>query len=73
MDLVLQETCLSSQVLKIWRLIYETSVERLFIKFRQITQHLLSRLNMINSSTTARSIENYDFKIFRSEIQPRLV
>ena len=42
-------------------------------KFRQIAQHLLSRLNMINSSTAARSIENYDFKIFRSEIQPRLV
>ena len=27
----------------------------------------------IDSSTVAQSIENYDFKIFRSEIQPNLV
>ena len=36
MDLVLQETCRSSQVLKTWRLVLETSEEKLFIKSQQI-------------------------------------
>ena len=36
MSLVLQETCYSSQVLKTWRLIQETSEERLLINSWQI-------------------------------------
>ena len=36
MDLVHQETCCSSQVLKTWRLVQETSEEKLLIKFWQI-------------------------------------
>ena len=36
MGLELQETCCSSQVLKIWTLVQETSEEKLFIKSRQI-------------------------------------
>ena len=38
MGLVLQETYYSSQVLKTWRLVQETSEEKLFIKSQQITQ-----------------------------------
>ena len=40
MGLVLQETCCSSQVLKTWRLVQETSEEKLFIKSRQIARQL---------------------------------
>ena len=36
MGLVLQETCCSSQVLKTWRLIQETSEEKLLINSWQI-------------------------------------
>ena len=36
MGLLLQETCHSSQVLKTWRLVQETSEEKLLIKFWQI-------------------------------------
>ena len=36
MSLVFQETCCSSQVLKTWKLIQETSEEKLFIKSWQI-------------------------------------
>ena len=38
MGLVLQETCCSSQVLKTWKFVQETSEEKLFIKSQQITQ-----------------------------------
>ena len=51
MCLILQETCCSSLVLKPWRLDPETSKEKLFIKARQIAQHLRT-----NSSTAARHL-----------------
>ena len=38
MDLVFQETCRSSQVLKIWRSVQETNEKKLFIKSRQIAR-----------------------------------
>ena len=40
MDLVFQETFCSSQVLKTWRLIQETSEEKLLINSRQIAWQL---------------------------------
>ena len=40
MDLVFQETCRSSQVLKTWRLVQETNEKKLFIKSRQIARQL---------------------------------
>ena len=40
MGLVLHETCCSSQVLKTWRLVQETSEENMFIKSRQIVQQM---------------------------------
>ena len=40
MSLVLQETCCSSQVLKTWRLVQETSEEKLFIKSWSITRKM---------------------------------
>ena len=63
-DLVLQETCCSSQVLKTRRLVQETSKEKLFIKSRQIARHYWDLMwNSINSSTVVQSIENYNFRI----------
>ena len=38
MGFVLQETCCSSQILKAWWLVQETSEEKLFIKSRQIAR-----------------------------------
>ena len=40
MGLVLQETCYSSQALKTWKLVQETSEEKLFIKSRQIARQM---------------------------------
>ena len=40
MGLVLQETCCSSQLLKTWRLIQETSEEELFSKSQQVAQQM---------------------------------
>ena len=40
MGLVLQEICCSSQVLKTWRLVYETSEEKLFIKSSYIARQM---------------------------------
>ena len=40
MDLLLQKACCSSQVLKIWKLVQETSEEKLFIKSRQIARQM---------------------------------
>ena len=40
MGLVLHETCCSSQVLKTWRLVQETSEENMFIKSRQIARQM---------------------------------
>ena len=42
MDLVFQETCRSSQVLKTWRLVQETNEKKLFIKSRQIARQKLA-------------------------------
>ena len=36
MGLVLQKICCPSHVIKIWKLVQETSKEKLFIKSRQI-------------------------------------
>ena len=49
MCLILQETCCLSLVLNPWRLDQETSEEKMFIKARQIAQHLGT-----DSSTAAR-------------------
>ena len=40
MSLVLQETCCSSQVLKTWKLVQETSEEMMFIKSWQIARQM---------------------------------
>ena len=38
MNLILQKTCCSSQVLKTWSLVQETSEEKPFIKSQQIAR-----------------------------------
>ena len=70
MDLRLQETWCSSQVLKPFRSDQETSEEELFIKTQQKSQQnlfyqdLILKLNKF--STQAVYVENYEIRLFRS-------
>ena len=70
MDLRLQETWCSSQVLKPFRSDQETSEEELFIKTQQKSQQNLFywdlMLKLDKFSTQAVSIENYEIRLFRS-------
>ena len=60
-------------VLKTWRLIQETSKEKLF--YWSSTDSLTDSYyrDLLGSSTQARSIELCEFKVFRSEFQPMLM
>ena len=76
MGLRLQETCCSSQVLKLWRLDQETSEEELFIKARQISRqnpfyrNLMLKLD--RSLTKSESTETYEIRISKSDFRPML-
>ena len=83
MCLILQETCCSSLVLKIWRLDQEISEEKLFTKARKIARHLrtdsstdsyLSRFNEAQQILSIEvSIKITGIQIFRSDFWPMLM
>ena len=79
MCLILQETCCSSLVLKLWRLDQEISEEKLFTKARQIARHLRtdsstdSYLSRFNEAQQILSIEVMGIQIFRSNFWPMLL
>ena len=83
MCLILQETCCSSLVLKLWRLDQEISEEKLFTKARQIARHLrtdsstdsyLSRFNEAQQILFIEvSIKITGIQIFRSDFWPMLM
>ena len=67
MDLRLEETWCSSQVLKPFRSDQETSEEELFIKTRQNPFYPDLMLKLDRFSTQTISVENYEIRLFRSD------
>ena len=55
MGLVLQETCCSSPVLKTWKLVQETSEEKLFTKSQQIAQRMPAIETYCHGSNPSKS------------------